>query len=117
MAWLCIPRAGLAFAGPGQRRAFRLSDIASRSCCAGCGGTLTLEYDHYPERPWIAAGTVTSGEESFPKAGSHMFVGSKPSWFQIADDSIRRCEGFDDAFVKAWPETVKIWKAASMDLA
>lgn len=74
-------------------------------------------YDHYPEKPWVAAGTVTSGEESFPKAGSHMFVSSKPSWYQIADDGVRRCEGFDDAFVEAWPDTVSGWKAAGMSLA
>lgn len=117
VAWLCIPRSSLSFSGPGHRREFRLSGIASRSCCADCGGTLTLEYDHYPERPWVAAGTVTCGEGSFPKAGSHMFVSSKPSWFQIADDGVRRCEGFDEAFVEAWPETVIVWKAAGLNLA
>lgn len=46
-----------------------------------------------------------------------MFVSSKPSWFQIADDGVRRCEGFDAAFVEAWPETVSGWKAIGMDLA
>lgn len=117
VAWLCVPRSGLSFSGSGHRRQFRLSTIASRSCCAECGGTLTLEYDHYGEKPWVAAATVTSGEENFPKAGSHMFVSSKPGWFHIADDGVRRCEGFDEAFVAAWPETVSGWKAAGMDPA
>lgn len=59
---------------------------------------------------------TSSSEGSFPKAGSHMFVSSKPSWFQIADDGIRQCEGFDEAFVEAWPKTVSGWKAAGMKL-
>lgn len=113
VGWLNVPRRGLSLSGP--VREFRLSHVTHRTCCSECGGTLTLEYDDYLEKPWVATATVIHTDWALPKLGSHMFLRSKPTWYAIAEDGARLCETFDEEFVRAWPNTVKSWKAGGMD--
>lgn len=104
-AWVGIEKSGLSFDGPIGH--YRLSDIATRSFCTKCGGTLTMQYDCYPEKTHVAAGTIVKGVEKVPKVDCHLFVSRKPVWYVMPDDGVRRWEEFDDGFV----EVLQRWKA------
>lgn len=63
-----------------------------------CGGTLSIQYDCYPDKTHVAAGTIVKGAEVLPKLGVHIFVKSKPVWYDIPGDGLPRWDGFDDEF-------------------
>lgn len=102
-AWLGIAKEGLTFEG--GRTYHRLSDIATRSFCTRCGGTLTIQYDCYPGKTHIAAGTVVQGGKAVPRVGCHLFTGRKPSWYSIPEDGVTRWDEFDDEFL----EVLRSW--------
>jgi len=57
-----------------------------------------MQYDCYPEKTHIAAGLVTQGGELIPKVCMHIFVRSKPTWYNIPEDGIPRYDEFDEEF-------------------
>ena len=58
-----------------------------------------MQYDCYPEKTHIAAGLVTQGSELIPKVCTHIFVRSKPTWYNIPEDGVPRYEEFDEDFL------------------
>lgn len=119
-AWMGISRSSLDISGPST--VIRLSitavgttptsateslEIAARSFCTQCGGTLSIQYDCYPNKTHVAAGTIVTGAELVPRVGCHLFVAEKQSWFQICNDGLRRWESFDEEFLDVLEE----WRA------
>jgi len=119
-AWMGISRSSLDISGP--TTAIRLSslavdtipssatkslEIAARSFCTQCGGTLSIQYDCYPNKTHIAAGTIVTGAELIPRVGCHLFVAEKQPWFPICEDGVRRWDGFDEEFV----DVLEKWRA------
>ncbi|KAF2092963.1 hypothetical protein NA57DRAFT_62064 [Rhizodiscina lignyota] len=96
-AWTGIKRDTIVWEGPTAK--YRVSNIATRSLCVQCGGTLVIQYDCYPNKTHVAAGTITKGSELLPKVGMHIFVKSKPAWYSIPDDGLPRYEEFDEEFL------------------
>lgn len=96
-AWVGIAKDATTFEG--ERVFHRLSDIATRSFCAQCGGTLTIQYDCYPNKTHVAAGSIVRGFDVVPKIGCYLFVSRKPAWYDIPQDEVMRWDGFDDEFL------------------
>lgn len=97
-AWTGIERDSIAWEGAIAK--FRASEIATRSFCVHCGGTLATQYDCYPKKTHVAAGLITKGGELVPKVGIHMFIRSKPAWYAIAEDGVPRYSEFDEEFLE-----------------
>lgn len=102
-AWLGIPRASLDFLGPITHISI-IPDLASRSFCSKCGGTLTIQYHCYPHKTHVAAGTVVESKEKLPRVGCHLWVSSKPEWYTIPEDGVERWDEFPEEFQRIWGE-------------
>lgn len=59
---------------------------------------MSMQYDCYPDKMHVAAGTVVEGREELPKRATHIFLKRKPEWYRIPDDGGERWDGFDDGF-------------------
>lgn len=104
-----LPRATLAWGGP--IATFRLSRLASRGFCPNCGGTVFIQYDCYPDKTHVAAALVTDTIVELPQVGCHIFVASKPAWYQIAEDGAPRWNDWDPEFVALFPDVIERWVA------
>ena len=105
VAWMGVARDALAWDGPVGT--MRLSSFAERTFCKECGGTLTMQYSCYPNKTHVAAATIIRSDWEPPRIGTHIFVASKPSWYQIADDGAPRWDTFDDDFAREFPDIVE----------
>lgn len=105
VGWMGIAKDALAWNGP--IGSIRLSSFATREFCQRCGGTLTMKYDCYPGKTHVAAAILTRSAWEPPKIGTHIFVASKPAWYQIPDDGVPRWDGFDDDFARTFPDVVR----------
>ncbi|KAF2160225.1 hypothetical protein M409DRAFT_70579 [Zasmidium cellare ATCC 36951] len=105
IAWMGVPRSTLTFSGPIVH--VHLSKIATRGFCEKCGAGLSLQYECYPEKTHVAAGTVVRSDFGIPEVGIHIFVKSRPAWHRIAEDGVPRYEEFDEEFEERFPEVVK----------
>lgn len=74
------------------------TSIATRYFCGACGSSLSMQYDCYPDKVHVAAGTVVEGREKLPATATHIFVKRKPGWYRIPEDGGGRWEEFDPAF-------------------
>lgn len=117
VAWMGISKDQLAWSGPGIR-SFRLASFASRGCCEACGGTLFMQYDCYPGKTHVAAGTMTNfpKEWTMPRVQTHIFVRSKPAWYQMPEDGVSRWQDWDDEFRASFPEVVQLWEQSELDI-
>lgn len=95
-AWTGIAKNAIIWEGAIAK--YKVSDIATRSLCVQCGGTLSIQYDCYPGKTHVAAGTIVSGAGVMPKVGVHIFVKSKPIWYDIPQDGLPRWDEFDEEF-------------------
>lgn len=59
---------------------------------------MTIQYDCYPDKTHVAAGTIAEGASLVPKVGVHIFVKEKPIWYDIPEDKLPRWDEFDDEF-------------------
>ncbi len=99
-AWFGIKRDSVTWEGPTAR--YRVSDMAARSLCVQCGATLTIQYDCYPHKTHVAAGILSRGSQQLlPPVGMHIFVKSRPLWYQIPEDGVPRFDEFDPVFLDA----------------
>lgn len=63
---------------------------------------MSMQYDCYPEKTHVAAGSVIEDVEGVMKslkAGDHIFVADKPAWYTIPEDGVERYDGFDQSFL------------------
>jgi hypothetical protein len=104
MVWTGITKASLTWKGPIS--IFQSSSVASRSFCSKCGSNLALQYDCYPDKTHVAATTVRKSDWEMPEVAVHIFVKSKPDWYQIPADVVERCVEFDAVFEEMFPDVV-----------
>ena len=71
--------------GRDQLREFRSSTHVTRSFCGACGSSLLFAHAAVPELVWSAAGTLDDETAKNVAPDAHVFVGSKASWWTIAD--------------------------------
>jgi hypothetical protein len=71
-------------AGAESLKDFASSDAVTRSFCEQCGSSLLFRHAAAPEFDFVAVGTLDDDPGNRPE--SHIFVGSKASWYEISDD-------------------------------
>ena len=71
--------------GRDQLRELRSSTHVTRSFCGACGSSLLFAHAAVPQLVWIAAGTLDDETAKNVAPDAHVFVGSKASWWTIAD--------------------------------
>ncbi|EME79328.1 uncharacterized protein MYCFIDRAFT_7410, partial [Pseudocercospora fijiensis CIRAD86] len=105
VSWMGVNRSSIVWSGNLQTFRLQISNgmnsIATRSCCSTCGGTMSMQYDCYPEKTHLSAGSVVEDVEGVMKilkAGDHIFVADKPAWYTIPEDGVERYDGFDQSF-------------------
>jgi hypothetical protein len=76
--------------------------VSTRTFCAECGSCMAIQYDFYPNRTHVAAGTTTEGADTIPKVCMHLWLKRAPRWYQIPEDGVPRYEEFPDDFNDAW---------------
>ncbi len=109
VAWTGIPKASLTWQGPVEK--YVASSLASRSFCSKCGSTLAIQYECYPDKTHVALTMVERSDWELPKAGVHIFVKSKPDWYQIPADGLERYKEFDAEFEGKFPDVVETLRA------
>jgi len=96
--WLGIPLSSLTWSGtqPSSWRP-KLDDgrtsVSTRYFCSACGSCLSMQYDCYPDKVHVAAGTVVQGREGLPRTATHVFVKRKPGWFEVPEDWVGEVGG------------------------
>jgi hypothetical protein len=87
-----VARAGFRFVrGAEQVKGHASSDGVARTFCGACGSNLQFVVDAVPDSLWVAVGTLDDPPRYEPEA--HIFVGSKASWYAIAD-ALPRHDGY-----------------------
>jgi len=63
---------------------------------------MAIQYDFYPDKTHLAAGTATKGADKIPKVCMHLYLKKAPCWYQIPDDGVPRYDEFPEDFKEAW---------------
>lgn len=83
VAWVIFPTASFSWIS-GQPGVYASSDHAKRNFCAGCGSYLVFTSTKFPAE--VSVNTASFDEpKAFPPR-KHIFVESRISWFQTADN-------------------------------
>jgi hypothetical protein len=67
----------------GEIRQRRSSGFGTRGFCADCGTQLTMHVDHQPDTIDFTLCSLDQPDEVIP--AFHLFAGSEPRWFEMAD--------------------------------
>ena len=85
VTWGGVKRAEFSYtAGESEVKKYAFSENSDSVFCSHCGSRLLVDSKTEANMLYIAMGTV-DGEVTCPK-GVHEYVGSKASWYEIADD-------------------------------
>ena len=63
---------------------------------------MAIQYDFYPNKTHIAAGTATEGADTIPEVCMHLYLKKAPRWYQIPEDGVTRYDEFPEDFMAAW---------------
>ena len=66
-----------------------------------------MQYECYPEKTHVAVTTVEKSDWEMPNLGVHIFVKSKPEWYQIPADGLKRYQEFDAEFEGKFPNVIE----------
>ncbi|KAF2657462.1 S-adenosyl-L-methionine-dependent methyltransferase [Lophiostoma macrostomum CBS 122681] len=103
LGFASVPRDALKFSASSTRQSIRLSDVAERTFCSGCGAPLTMAYTFEPDIIWIVVSLIEPGSlKGGPlKVKSHIYLREKAEWFTVPDDGGERFESsFFDHLIK-----------------
>jgi hypothetical protein len=60
-----------------------------------------MEYDFYPDKTYLAAGTATKGADAIPAVGMHIYLKRAPPWYRIPEDGVARYDEFPEGLGEA----------------
>jgi len=63
---------------------------------------MAIQYDFYPNKTHVAAGTVTVGADVIPEVCMHLWLKKAPRWYRVPEDGVPRYEEFPEEFEEAW---------------
>jgi hypothetical protein len=89
-----VPVAALKFSASSTRQTLKLSDIAERMFCSGCGSPITMAYAFKPNRISVVVSSIDQGSlKGEPlKVSKHIYLSEKAPWFAVPDDVAERSE-------------------------
>ena len=93
LPFINVPRDALNFIQSDTRKILRLSDVAERTFCSGCGAPISMAYPSSPDEIGLVMATVdldSLTSESTPKVAKHIFLREKAPWVVLPDDGTER---------------------------
>lgn len=104
--WIGITKSAVSWTGTLSSWRPHIGDnepsVSTRTFCSDCGSCMAIQYDFYPDKTHIAAGTVTGGADTIPQVCMHLYLKRAPSWYHIPEDGVPRYEEFPEDFKDAW---------------
>jgi hypothetical protein len=103
ITFMDFPLSKVAFSPPFGKpymKTFKASEYAERGFCAECGSTLTMWYKAEPDVIGVAVGSIDEEKSTlgfYKGPGKHIYTGSVPSWYKIAEDTLPRQETMEAA--------------------
>lgn len=94
-----VPTDALTFTETSTRKTLKLSDVAERSFCSGCGSPITMVYSFIPKEVSLTMSSVDlhSMKCEPPTVSKHIFLREKASWLVLAEDGAERWGTSEDA--------------------
>ena len=94
-----VPTSALTFTETSTRKTLKLSDVAERSFCSGCGSPITMVYSFIPEEVSLTMSSVDlhSMKCEPPTVSKHIFLSEKAPWLVLAEDGAERWGTSEDA--------------------
>jgi len=94
-SWAGVTRSEFAYtSGEELLRKFSFSERATSYFCSNCGSGILIDDGQEEDEIYIRMGTINDPVVCPP--GFHEYVGSKASWYEIADDLPQFHESSDD---------------------
>jgi len=90
-----VPKDALSFSHSDTRKVLKLSAVAERTFCSGCGAPITMTFPSDPHELALCMSTVDLASlktEPAPKVVKHIFLREKAPWFVLADDGAEGAE-------------------------
>lgn len=104
--WIGITKSSLSWKGVISSWKPTISDgdtsVSTRTFCPDCGSCMAIQYDFYPNKTHVAAGTVTVGADVIPEVCMHLWLKKAPRWYRVPEDGVPRYEEFPEEFEEAW---------------
>ena len=104
--WIGITKSAISWAGDMSSWRPTIGDgdtsVSTRTFCPECGSCMAIQYDFYPDKTHIAAGTATEGADNIPEVCMHLYLKKAPRWYQIPEDGVTRYDEFPEDFMAAW---------------
>jgi hypothetical protein len=95
-----VLREGLSFTHSDTRTVLRLSDVAERTFCSGCGAPISMSYSSDADGIALCMATVdleSLKTEVAPKVSKHIFLREKAPWVVLPEDGTERWGTSEDA--------------------
>jgi hypothetical protein len=77
------------------------TSVSTRFFCSECGSCVAMQYDFYPDKTYLAAGTATEGADTIPAVGMHIYLKRAPRWYRIPEDGVARYDEFPEGLGEA----------------
>lgn len=104
--WIGITKSAISWKGemPSWRPTIGDGDtsVSTRTFCSDCGSCMAIQYDFYPNKTHIAAGTATVGANTIPKVCMHLYLKKAPRWYQIPEGGVARYDELPEDFMEVW---------------
>ncbi|KAI4638998.1 hypothetical protein J4E93_009486 [Alternaria ventricosa] len=99
-----VPKDSISFTHADTRTVLRLSAVAERTFCTGCGAPISMSYPSDPDGLGLCMATVdleTLKTEVAPKVVKHIFLREKAPWVVLPEDGTERWGTSEDAHLLA----------------
>ncbi|KAH7359765.1 S-adenosyl-L-methionine-dependent methyltransferase [Pyrenochaeta sp. MPI-SDFR-AT-0127] len=87
-----VPKTAIQFTQSSTRKILKLSAVAERTFCSGCGAPISMTYPSVPDLVYLTMATVDleSLTSKVPKVIKHIYLDEKAPWVILPDDSTQR---------------------------
>ncbi|KNG52591.1 protein-l-isoaspartate(d-aspartate) o-methyltransferase [Stemphylium lycopersici] len=104
LAFTHVPTKDVTFSSQETRTTLKLSSVAERTFCSGCGAPISMTYPSDPDGIGLCMATVdleSLKTDSTPKVVEHIFLQERAPWVVLAEDGTERWGTSADAHLLA----------------
>ena len=93
LAFTQVPAKDVTFTSEDTRTTLKLSSVAERTFCSGCGAPISMTYPSDPDKIGLCMATVDLSSlktDSTPKVVKHIFLQERAPWVVLPEDGTER---------------------------